>query len=155
MEGLDPAAEGYRLPTEAEWEKAARGGLTLADGDSNPLPERTFPWGDVPPDCARANYGSCSTDTAPVGSRSEGASPYGVADMAGNVWEWCRDPYDANYYEDAPSQDPRGPSRIVSPVVVRGGSWGDSPDFLRVANRSFDVQSYGIPQIGFRVARTP
>lgn len=121
---------GRRLPTEAEWEFAARG-----NGDY-----RRFPWGDDSPTMTTANYDSIVRDTTRVGSYPSGASPFGLLDMAGNVWEWVADYYDANYYSQSGDQNPAGPvaAGVNGPRrVLRGGSWFDNFKELRVSNRGF------------------
>jgi formylglycine-generating enzyme required for sulfatase activity len=130
---------GCRLPTEAEWERTARG----TNG-------RKFPWGNEPADPSRLNYGGSVGRPTPVGVYPLGATPEGVRDLAGNVWEWCRDWYARDAYRESDRRNPQGPANGEG-RVVRGGSWDLRARDARSALRVGFLPDYRGDFIGCRV----
>ncbi len=142
---------GKRLPTEAEWEKAARGGLT----------EQEYSWGNSI-DSSKANYNSSVGDTTSVGQYP--ANGYGLYDMTGNAWEWCLDTYDEDFYTHSPHHNPISGASTDESIankltdetvfrVLRGGSWLDSPQYIRSAFRYKINPTLTLARIGFRCVK--
>ena len=141
----------FRLPTEAQWEYAARG----QEG-------RIFPWGDKLNRGDLANFADCNTtfpwrdpvindgyaQTSPVGTYPKGASPFGIEDMAGNVWEWCHDFFEI--YKGTERVNPTGPVTGTR-RIYRGGSWKSRASSLRASSRNFNTPDYSLNDVGFRI----
>ncbi len=142
-------ADGYRLPTEAEYEYALRAGSSS-----------DFWFGNSPEDLKRYAWfkGNSPRGTYPVGEKPP--NHWGLCDMVGNVWEWCNDWYQADYYQHSPERDPRGPATGQN-RVVRGGCWNSKPNFCRAAYRYYEIPAYTDicfakdlhGQIGFRCVK--
>jgi formylglycine-generating enzyme required for sulfatase activity len=147
----------FKLPTEAQWEKSARG-----------TDRRKYSWGNTEPTGAKINFADkqawlkskfswADKDiddgyayTAPVGSYPAGASPYGLLDMGGSVWEWCSDWYGENYYNSSPDKNPKGPKSGTT-RVIRGGGWNYGAVSQRCANRLYGNPFHRYNYVGFRL----
>jgi len=145
----DFQSDGYRLPTEAEYEYALRAGTTTA-----------YFFGDSPADLPHHAWFKANSTRGPHPVGEKPANPWGLCDMVGNIWQWCNDYYQEDYYKESPDRDPRGPARGEA-RVVRGGCWNSKPDDLRSAYRNYETPAYTDicfakdihGQVGFRCVR--
>ena len=130
---------GKRLPTEAEWERAARGG---AEGER-------YPWGDGKPNRDKARY---ATQLGPSAVAQHPPNEFGLHDMAGGVAEWCQDWFDRTYYSVSPPAGPRGPDDGTY-KIIRGGAWSDGPNRITVFFRNWVRPNQRTPNLGFRCVK--
>jgi formylglycine-generating enzyme required for sulfatase activity len=131
----------YTLPSEAEWENAARG-----------LSRRIYPWGNDTPDLEHANYAQVHNSTTPVGCFTRGKTPEGILDLAGNVWEWTRSEY-GPYPYDTKNDRVKLESPLSGSVSLRGGSWVYEKNFLQSYQRNNIMPTFQDDHIGFRLVR--